>query len=96
MKLLKSITATLLLLMGTVAWTADTTDQNGNGVSGYESVPSGTLILPGERGATGRESAGERKCMKVCKEWGESCIIDPRTGGRKCRRTCERFGVECF
>ena len=95
MKLLKSVTATLLLLVATAACAADA-DKNGNAVSGYESVPSGTLILPGEREATGRESAGDQKCMKVCKEWGESCIIDPRTGARKCRRTCDRFGVECF
>lgn len=94
MKFLRSFTATLLLLVATAACAADA-DRNGNG-NGYEDVPSGTLILPGEREATGRESTADRKCMKVCKEWGETCIIDPRTGSRKCRRTCERFGVECF
>lgn len=96
MKLLKSFTAALLLLVATAACAADA-DRNGNDSGNdYEGVPSGALILPGEREATGRESAGDRKCMKVCKEWGETCIIDPRTGTRKCRRTCERFGVECF
>lgn len=94
MKFLRFFTATLLLLIATVACAADT-ERNGND-NGYEDVPSGTLILPGEREATGRESTADRKCMKVCKEWGETCIIDPRTGSRKCRRTCERFGVECF
>lgn len=62
----------------------------------YENVPPGTLVMPGEREATGRQSENQRKCMKVCKKWGETCIIDPRTGVRKCRRSCEQFGVECF
>ncbi|MDZ7737266.1 MAG: hypothetical protein U5P41_15180 [Gammaproteobacteria bacterium] len=75
MKFLRSFTATLLLLVATVACAADA-DRNGNG-NDYEDVPSGTLILPGEREATGRESTADRKCMKVCKEWGETCIIDP-------------------
>ena len=64
--------------------------------SRYEDVPSGTLVLPRVRDNDSRQAGSSRKCMKVCKQWGESCIIDPRTGSRKCRRTCKQFGVECF
>lgn len=91
MIILKSFIATAMLL---VVMSACAADQERNG--GKDKVPEGTLIMPGEREATGRENTAQRKCMKVCKEWGESCIIDPRTGARKCRRSCERFGVECF
>jgi len=52
---------------------------------------SGELVIPGER-----ERSAEKKCMTVCKEWGEDCVINPRTGSRKCRRACMRFGEECF
>lgn len=78
------------------AQAADPADNSGGEDRDYGRVPEGTLVWPGEREATGRESTSQRKCMKVCKEWGESCIIDPRTGVRKCRRSCKQFGVECF
>jgi len=95
MRTLKPIFFTLVLLFANTACLAGTGGEAETG-GGHQDLPSGTLVLPGEREATGRESAGEKKCMKVCKEWGETCIIDPRTGARKCRRSCERFGVECF
>jgi hypothetical protein len=52
---------------------------------------SGSLIIPGE--SQGKE---KKKCLNVCKKWGEDCIINPRTGSRDCRRTCKQFGEECF
>lgn len=52
---------------------------------------SGSLVIPGED-----EDQKEKKCLNVCKKWGENCIINPRTGNRDCRRTCKEFGVECF
>jgi len=51
----------------------------------------GSLIIPGEN--QGKE---KKKCLNVCKKWGETCIINPRTGSRDCRRTCKEFGEECF
>ena len=52
---------------------------------------SGSLIIPGES-----QSKEKKKCLNVCKKWGEKCIINPRTGSRDCRRTCKEFGEECF
>ena len=52
---------------------------------------SGSLIIPGES-----QSKEKKKCLNVCKKWGEDCMINPRTGARDCRRTCKEFGEECF
>ncbi|NIN35589.1 MAG: hypothetical protein GWO08_00270 [Gammaproteobacteria bacterium] len=38
----------------------------------------------------------DKKCMTICKQWGEHCIINPVTGKRDCRRICKEFGEECF
>lgn len=51
----------------------------------------GTLVIPGED-----SEKADKKCLTVCKKWGEDCIINPRTGARNCRRTCKDFGKECF
>lgn len=51
----------------------------------------GSLVIPGEE-----KDKSEKKCLNVCREWGEECIINPRTGARNCRRTCKDFGMECF
>jgi len=53
---------------------------------------SGSLVIPGEEG----EQEEKKKCLKVCKKWGEDCIINPRTGARDCRKMCKEFGEECF
>lgn len=63
-----------------------------NGEEGGRQPESGDLIIPGEE----EKRVEEKQCLTVCKEWGEDCIINPRTGARKCRRTCKRFGEECF
>ena len=52
---------------------------------------SGSLVIPGEE-----QDQKEKKCLTICKKWGEDCIINPRTGNRDCRRTCKEFGEECF
>jgi hypothetical protein len=52
---------------------------------------SGDLIIPGED-----KDQKEKKCLTICKKWGEDCIINPRTGNRDCRRTCKELGEECF
>ena len=52
---------------------------------------SGSLVIPGEE-----KDEKDKKCLTVCKKWGEDCIINPRTGSRDCRRTCKAFGEECF
>ena len=51
----------------------------------------GSLVIPGEE-----SDKVDKKCLTVCKKWGEDCIINPRTGARNCRRTCKDFGKECF
>ena len=56
-----------------------------------EQPESGSLVIPGAD-----EDKKEKKCLNVCKKWGENCIINPRTGNRDCRRTCKEFGEECF
>lgn len=85
----------LLIILLVAAAGVVTAGQDSGNDRRYQDVPSGTLVLPRERNL-GREAGNSQKCMKVCREWGESCIIDPRTGSRKCRRTCKQFGVECF
>lgn len=52
---------------------------------------SGDLVIPGEK-----KAESEKKCLNICRKWGEECIINPRTGARNCRRTCKDFGMECF
>ena len=52
---------------------------------------SGSLVIPGEE-----NDQKDKKCLTICKKWGENCIINPRTGSRDCRRTCKEFGEECF
>lgn len=51
----------------------------------------GELMLPDDY-----NKAEDKKCMTVCEQWGEDCIINPRTGSRKCRRVCKSFTEECF
>lgn len=59
---------------------------------GDKSEPEpGSLVIPGEE-----TDKADKKCLTVCKKWGEDCIINPRTGARNCRRTCKDFGQECF
>ena len=51
----------------------------------------GELVLPRDY-----QKSDEKKCMTVCEQWGEDCIINPATGSRKCRRVCKSFTEECF
>lgn len=51
----------------------------------------GEIVLPDDY-----NEAEEKKCLTVCEQWGEDCIINPRTGSRKCRRVCKSFTEECF
>ncbi len=51
----------------------------------------GELLLPDDY-----NNAEDKKCLTVCDQWGEDCILNPRTGSRKCRRVCKSFAEECF
>ena len=51
----------------------------------------GQILLPDDY-----NKGEEKKCITVCEEWGEDCIINPRTGSKKCRRVCKSFAEECF
>ena len=51
----------------------------------------GELVLPDDY-----NKAENKKCMTVCDQWGEDCLLNPRTGSRKCRRVCKSFAEECF
>lgn len=86
----------LIFVAAPQTWAEDNSEQNDD--NNYADIPSGTLFYPGERDRPRRQpdSDGQRKCMKVCKEWGEDCVIDPKQGTRKCRRSCQQFGTECF
>lgn len=53
---------------------------------------NGALIIPGDDSSDKKP----KKCLTVCKNWGQDCIINPRTGATNCRRTCKEFGRECF
>ena len=58
----------------------------------------GELLLPEGYNNT----AKEKKCITVCSQWGEDCIlnINPSASGagtsRKCRRVCKSFAEACF
>jgi len=73
------------------------------GLSGYNS-PLNEILTIAEAGTEQDRRKAEseerdkkdKKCMTICKRWGEDCIINPRTGSRDCRRTCKEFGEECF
>jgi hypothetical protein len=54
---------------------------------------SGTLVLPPDY--DNRKNAREQTCIRVCSNWGETCVYDMNKG-RKCRRTCKETTMECF
>ena len=54
---------------------------------------SGTLVLPSDY--ENQENTKEKNCVRVCSDWGETCVYDVRKG-RKCRRTCKETTMECF
>jgi len=59
----------------------------------------GDLLLPeGYNNLSGDKTAEEKKCITVCNQWGEDCIINPssNSGARKCRRVCKSFADRCF
>lgn len=56
-----------------------------------EKTIDGKLLLPDSY-----DTGKEKKCLTVCEEWGEDCILNPATGSRKCRRVCKSFAEECF
>jgi hypothetical protein len=74
----------ILLLEQPLLFAENTRDQESE-------TESGTLVIPGDD-----KDKADKKCLTVCKKWGEDCIINPRTGARNCRRTCKDFGEECF
>lgn len=43
----------------------------------------------------GKEDKKEKTCIRVCSNWGETCVYDINKG-RKCRRTCKETSMECF
>ena len=54
----------------------------------------GELLMPEGYNNT----AEEKKCITVCEQWGEDCIINPssNSGTRKCRRVCQSFAEVCY
>ena len=59
----------------------------------------GDLLLPeGYNNMSQGKTAKEKKCITVCNEWGEDCIINPssNSGARKCRRVCKSLADKCF
>jgi hypothetical protein len=54
---------------------------------------SGALVLPDDYEK--KEPAKQQSCVRVCSDWGETCVYD-NNKGRKCRRTCKQTVMECF
>ena len=55
----------------------------------------GEILLPDDYNKSD-EKSDEKKCVTVCDQWGQDCIVNPKTGSRKCRRVCKSFTEECF
>ena len=56
---------------------------------------SGTLVMPSNYDAGQKGSKKEQTCLRVCSDWGETCVYDINKG-RQCRRTCKETTMECF
>ena len=83
------ITLTLLLFVSvTVSVFAD---ESSTDVDTKDQSLDGKILLPDDY-----NKSEEKKCITVCEQWGEDCIINPRTGSRNCRRVCKSFTEECF
>ena len=82
-----TIYTTILVLILVIANPAFSEEEDNNDAKPMD----GELLLPDDYNA-----GEEKKCLTVCQEWGENCIINPGTGSRKCRRVCKSFAEECF
>ena len=61
-----------------------------------ESKPrSGELVMPSNYDENGDKGKKEKTCIRVCSNWGETCVYDTNKG-RICRRTCKETSMECF
>lgn len=70
--------------------------QNDKDKSKSESKPrSGELVMPSNYDENGKGDKKEKTCIRVCSNWGETCVYDINKG-RKCRRTCKETSMECF
>ncbi len=38
----------------------------------------------------------KQKCMVICEQWANDCVIDTKNGAQNCRQVCQQFGQECF
>ena len=98
----KSITILILLFLSTTTQAAgylySVGDLTGHNPTVYQELTVAESGKDQDRRDTGVDEEGkdEKKCMTICKKWGEDCIINPRTGTRDCRRMCKEFGEECF
>lgn len=49
--------------------------------------------------AAGADNREDRRCMTVCSNWGEECVMISSSADvmtEKCVRTCKAFAKECF
>ncbi|MFT5396057.1 MAG: hypothetical protein ACI85N_001246 [Gammaproteobacteria bacterium] len=83
-KSLQTMLITMALLVSAPAFSEESEERSVKPLDGE-------LLLPDDY-----NKAADKKCMTVCDQWGEDCIINPRTGTRKCRRVCKSFTEECF
>ena len=86
-KLITSLTMVLMVFTLSVSAPVYSEEEQARSVKPLD----GELLLPDDY-----NNAEEKKCMTVCDQWGEDCILNPRTGSRKCRRVCKSFAEECF
>lgn len=80
-----------LLMVFSLSISAPVYSEENNDAARNEKPLDGELLLPDDY-----NKAEEKKCVTVCDQWGEDCILNPRTGSRNCRRVCKSFAEECF
>ena len=56
---------------------------------------SGDLVMPSDYNQGQKTDKKEQTCIRVCSDWGETCVYDINKG-RQCRRTCKETTMECF
>ena len=86
-KLIYSLMIVLMVFSLSLSTPVYSEDENTRSVKPLD----GELLLPDDY-----NKAEEKKCVTVCDQWGEDCILNPKTGSRKCRRVCKSFAEECF
>ena len=94
MKLRTLLYLSLLLVLSPMAYSAaDFTSQQfapGGQSDAFRTITPQSIQLVAE------DTDKDKRCMMVCEEWGEDCVVNQDTGEEDCRRVCVKFGEQCF